>query len=127
MGTATDNSCLSCGACCAFYRASFYWAETDAATPEGVPVDMTEKVNDFRVAMRGTSGPQPRCLALLGFVGNKVSCSIYLRRPSVCRDFCASWENGQPHQRCDQARAAWSLTLLLPGQWDSPGDIPKAA
>ncbi len=23
----TEDACLSCGACCAFFRVSFYWAE----------------------------------------------------------------------------------------------------
>ena len=23
------NPCIECGACCAYYRASFYWAEAD--------------------------------------------------------------------------------------------------
>ena len=27
------NPCLSCGACCAFYRASFYWSEAAGVTP----------------------------------------------------------------------------------------------
>ena len=30
-----SNPCLSCGACCAFFRASFHWLETTSA-PDGV-------------------------------------------------------------------------------------------
>jgi len=126
------NPCLACGACCAFYRVSFYWGETDDVSPQGVPVALTEKINDFRVAMRRAptlagSGGHPRCLALRGFIGKRVSCSIYPCRASVCRDFAPAWENGQPNPRCDLARAAWNLAPLLPGQWDSPGNLPKAA
>jgi len=33
-----NNSCLSCGACCAHCRVSFYWAEADDVTRGGVPV-----------------------------------------------------------------------------------------
>ncbi|WP_374212354.1 YkgJ family cysteine cluster protein [Thiothrix subterranea] len=25
------NPCMTCGACCASFRVSFYWGETDAA------------------------------------------------------------------------------------------------
>ncbi len=123
----TENLCLACGACCAFFRVSFYWAETDAATPEGVPSELTEKMNDFRVAMLGSASSSPRCVALCGFIGRRAACSIYAKRSSVCRDFTPSWENGQINPRCDQARSAWGLTPLLPDQWYAPGDLPKAA
>ncbi len=123
----TRNPCLACGACCAFFRISFYWAETDLATPNGVPTELTEKVNDFRVMMLGSGGKRPRCAALLGIIGKRVSCSIYGQRSSVCRDFAPSWLNGQPNEQCDRARAVWGLTPLLPGEFDSPRDFPKAA
>lgn len=122
-----NNPCLACGACCAFYRASFYWAEIDAATPDGVPAELTEKISDFRVMMRGSGGSRPRCAALLGIIGKRVSCSIYERRASVCRDFSPSWLDGRTNEQCDHARAAWGLVPLLPGEFDSPRDFPKAA
>jgi hypothetical protein len=31
----SDNPCVSCGACCAHFRVSFYWAEADDA-PGGI-------------------------------------------------------------------------------------------
>ena len=97
------------------------------ATPDGVPSELTEKLNDFRVVMRGSQGSRPRCVALQGIVGGRVACGIYLRRASVCRDFIPSWYDGQTNERCDQARRAWGLAPLLPGSWDNPGDLPKAA
>ncbi|MFH7319693.1 YkgJ family cysteine cluster protein [Desulfurivibrio sp. D14AmB] len=123
----TNNPCLSCGACCAYYRASFYWAETDLITPNGVPVELTEKMNDFRELMRGSSGSRPRCVALLGIIGGRVSCESYERRASVCREFTPSWYHGCANQRCDDARLAWGVSPLLPGSWDNPGELPRAA
>ena len=121
------NPCLECGACCAFYRASFYWAESDLAQPSGVPSELTEKMNDFRLFMRGSNGSRPRCIALMGIIGKKVHCSIYNRRASVCQDFPPSWENNIHNERCDKARAAWGLLPLTPEIWHLPEDFPKAA
>jgi uncharacterized protein len=121
------NPCLSCGACCAFYRASFYWSEAAEFSPGGVPGEMTEKLNDFRLAMKGTGGTNPRCIALNGFIGRRVSCSIYERRASVCREFEPAWQNHAANPRCDKARAAWGLAPLNPESWIDPRNFPKAA
>jgi Fe-S-cluster containining protein len=120
------NPCLVCGACCAYYRASFYWAESDLFQPGGVPIGMTAKLNDFRLVMIGCNGSKPRCTALMGFIGKKVHCSIYEKRASVCREFPASWEHGVHNERCDRARAAWGLLPLTPEIWRQPEDFPKA-
>jgi Fe-S-cluster containining protein len=40
---APGNPCLSCGACCASFRVSFYWRETVAL---GLPEPMSKKVDD---------------------------------------------------------------------------------
>jgi len=121
------NPCLSCGACCAFYRASFYWGEGDDVTEGGVPVELTEKMDSFRRFMKGTGGNRPRCVALTGDIGKRVLCAIYERRASVCRDFSPSWLDGRPNGRCDEARAAWGLLPLTPDSWMSPGEFPSAA
>jgi hypothetical protein len=121
------NPCLDCGACCAFFRASFYWTESDLATPGGVPAELTEKLNDFRLVMLGSNGPAPRCIALQGGIGEKVSCAIYERRASVCRDFQPAWLNGEPNERCDRARSRWGLAPLTPETWHLPDDCPQAA
>ena len=96
-------------------------------TAGGVPADMTDKLNDFRLVMKGTNGPSPRCIALMGIIGKKVHCSIYEKRASACRDFDPSWQNGHPHERCDMARRAWGLPPLSPGIHHSPDHFPRAA
>jgi uncharacterized protein len=112
---------MTCGACCAFFRASFYWAEADDVTEGGVPVHLTRKLNHFRRAMIGMEGSAPRCTALEGTVGESVRCAIYGNRPSVCRDLEAAWANGRPNDRCDKARAAWGLPPLTPDDWEGSG------
>ena len=112
------NPCLTCGACCAFFRASFYWAEADDSTPGGVPVEMTRKLNEFRRSMIGMDGTKPRCISLQGEIGKEVFCSIHERRSSVCREFEPSWENGHYNERCDKARLAWGLEPLKALDWD---------
>lgn len=119
------NPCLQCGACCAYYRASFYWAESNDLG--GVPPDFTEKLNDFYMVIKGTHGPRPYCIALQGQIGIAVCCSIYERRASVCRNFVPSWENSIPNERCDKARAAWNLKPLTPDAWHLPEGFDKAA
>jgi hypothetical protein len=118
----SPNPCLGCGACCAFYRASFYWSEGDDAPGGTVPVACTEKMDDFRRAMIGTSGSTPRCVALLGTVGESVRCTIYDVRSSVCREFEPSWSGGVRNERCDRARAAWGLPPLESPALDEPDD-----
>lgn len=127
MGNDNFNPCLACGACCILYRASFYWAEADDVTENGVPVEMTRQLTPFRRCMLTTEPGGNRCVALMGIVGGGVSCSIYPQRSSVCREFPASWANGEPNERCDAARIMAGLPPILPHEWDSPGDYPKAA
>ncbi len=107
------NPCLTCGACCAYFRVSFYWGECDDAKEGGVPAGLTEKLNDFRAVMKGTNRPEPRCIALAGEIGKEVRCTIYERRPQVCRDIPFSWAEGLPEEKCDKSRAAWGLEKLF--------------
>jgi Fe-S-cluster containining protein len=106
------NPCMTCGACCAHYRVSFYWAEADESVGGAVPAPLTEKLNDFFSAMKGTNQKNPRCLALQGAVGSCVRCAIYEKRPSACRELSYSWENGVHNERCERARIAWGLPPL---------------
>jgi Fe-S-cluster containining protein len=123
----TVNPCLKCGACCAFFRASFYWTECDEVTPGGVPVDLTDKLNDFCLVMKGTNQPTPRCACLSGEIGRRVFCTIYAQRASICRDFDPSWIDGKQNVRCDKARMAWGLTPLTPESWQDTPILPRAA
>jgi Fe-S-cluster containining protein len=106
-----DNPCMSCGACCAFFRVSFYWAEGNDGGG-AVPVELTEPLTPFLCCMAGTNQKKPRCTALTGEVGRSVSCSIYADRPSPCREFPMSGEHGQANNACDHARAAFGLPPL---------------
>lgn len=109
----SDNPCLTCGACCAYFRASFYWAEIDEAGGT-VPTELTQQVSPFMRAMKGTFGEKPRCIALQGEIGKEVSCGIYRQRSSTCREFPVAWENGIANERCDKARVAHGLEPLSP-------------
>jgi uncharacterized protein len=119
------NPCLRCGACCAFFRCSFYWRECDDVTPGGVPAGMTEDLTPFRRAMRGTNDKTPYCAALAGTIGVSAACSIYERRPGTCRIFVPAWYNGDPNPDCDRARAAHGLPPLKPEDWRQPELRPR--
>ena len=129
-----QNPCHTCGACCAHYRVSFYWAETDPLQGGSVPVEETEPVDDFRRCMRGTNQRHPHCVELQGNVGGKVACGLYARRASPCREFGVHWYHSglyaapESLQRCNEARAAWGLPPLepqppLPHHAASPGRL----
>lgn len=48
----------------------------------------------------------------MGEIGQSVSCAIYLDRPSPCREFDQSGENGVRNEACDRARARYGLPPL---------------
>lgn len=110
-----SHPCLSCGACCVSYRVAFHWLETNG--PDAVPAELVGTVNPREVAMRGTDQPQPRCVALAGTPGAAVSCTIYARRPSPCRELAASFENGTPSDQCERARVRHGMAPLTPEDW----------
>jgi uncharacterized protein len=91
----TQQPCLNCGACCAAFRVSFYWAE---ASEQGLPDGSYQQVSAFLAAMKGTNSPSPRCCALIGDIGQDTTCSVYDSRPSPCREV-------QPgDEKCQKAR-----------------------
>ena len=98
-----SEPCLSCGACCAHFRVSFYWAESDAHPAGTVPHALTVPITPHLVAMRGTDTRCPRCVALRGEVGSAVSCTIYPQRSSPCREFSAGTD------ACNRAREKHGL------------------
>lgn len=107
-----DNPCLACGACCAFFRVSFYWTEADPSLGGTVLADLTDPMPPFRRAMKGTDQKEPRCIALHGKIGTEVCCSIYEHRPSVCCDFPISTPE-EINTLCDKARAYYGLKPLV--------------
>jgi Fe-S-cluster containining protein len=113
------NPCQTCGACCASFRVSFYWSE-GSADGGSVPVALTEALPPHRLCMNGTNAKAPRCIALRGAVGEKVSCGIYAQRSSTCREFRA---DGAADSACTRARAKHGLAPLaglLPGLLADP-------
>lgn len=107
-----DHPCQRCGACCAHYRVSFYWGEADPGLPDSVPIELTEPVSPYRIAMRGTLSRPVRCIALEGTVGESVSCLIYPRRASPCREVEPFDDLGRPDEKCLKARATHGLPPL---------------
>lgn len=124
MGSTTTqvpfvHPCLKCGACCAKFRVAFYWREGEPKeTDSPVPSNHFEELGAFLRVMKGTTGKHhKRCVALSGKIGEKVSCSIYANRPTPCRMFAASFENGKRNIRCDEARLAYGLKPLQRTDW----------
>ncbi|WP_353226270.1 YkgJ family cysteine cluster protein [Salinisphaera hydrothermalis] len=115
------HPCMTCGACCATYRVAFHWLEAEASPAgAGVPVELTERLDPHRLVMRGTRQAPTRCVALDAVIGRRACCTIYERRPSVCREVAASWEFGEASSQCDRARAAHGLAPLTPADWAPP-------
>jgi len=93
------NPCLSCGACCAYYRITLYADEVVA-----IPAEYIERLHSAVSCMKGTNNYPPRCAALRGEVGQQVSCAIYADRPSACREFNEYELDGTPNMRCFKLR-----------------------
>lgn len=118
MAQEAQHPCLNCGACCAYFRVSFYWQETQAGfEPWQVPITRTVPIGPLHLAMRGTDHTAVRCECLKGDLGSRVHCSIYDNRPSPCRKFKASFEDGEHNPRCDQARLSIGLKPLKPSDF----------
>ncbi|MCZ8074185.1 MAG: YkgJ family cysteine cluster protein [Paucibacter sp.] len=95
------SPCQACGACCASFRVSFYWAEAADLAPRWV-----EPLTPHLSCMAGTNRKSPRCEALAGELGREVACGIYAQRPSPCREVQAG------DDKCQRARAAHGLPPL---------------
>jgi Fe-S-cluster containining protein len=115
------HPCQSCGACCASYRVGFYRGEALEGEAGAVPDELVEPISAFRVAMRGTAHEPLRCVALDGVIGGACGCRIYALRPTPCREFQASWEDGVHQPRCDEARARHGLAPLNPADFAVDG------
>jgi len=117
--TLGDHPCLTCGACCASFRVSFYWREAEPDEhQDAVPALYWEDTTPTYRAMKGTSTKHhPKCMALRGRIGDRVSCAIYTQRPSTCRAFEASYEHGVHNEKCDRAREKHGLKPLTKSHW----------
>ena len=112
------HPCQKCGACCSAFRVSFHWSET-LEDSFNVPIELTVKVSPHLTAMKFNNQNSKRCSALIGNIGKSVSCKIYDNRPSPCRNFKASFEDGSQNLRCDEARATMGLLPLTLEDWKS--------
>lgn len=114
----SQNICLHCGACCAFFRVSFYWGEADQLVGGRVPPGLVEEETEFFSNMKGTNQRHPYCAALCGKIGQEVTCTIYENRPSPCDEFGIHYQNDiaivtpDDLERCNRARAGWDLPPL---------------
>jgi Fe-S-cluster containining protein len=120
-----QHPCLTCGACCAFFRVSFHWSEADPDLGGRVPLELTDSLRSHERVMRGTSQAQPNCVALDADIGRYSRCTIHDRRPSVCAAVPASWEFGAASAQCDKARQAHGLALLTANDWAGVGEAEK--
>lgn len=106
-----SNPCLNCGACCSAFRVSFDVSELQS---EGgcLPDSLADRETVYTARLRGTDYAQPRCIALVGRVGEAVRCGIYHERPSPCREFAPLAEIGVFATACNRARARHGLPPL---------------
>lgn len=120
MSSREDNPCLRCGACCASFRVDFAreeWAGGDddegAGTAGGrVPAGLADPIGPGTCRMRGTDHARPHCAALVGRIGEAVSCGIHEWRPSPCREFGLRAPLGIGDEACSAARRRHGLPPL---------------
>lgn len=125
MLPAALHPCQSCGACCASFRVQFYWREGEREHQPQVPPNTWEESHAeeahqpsvWRI-MRGTGNKHhPQCESLTGKIGVFASCKVYDARPTPCRAFKASYEDGSHQLRCDDARRRHGLRPLVKADW----------
>lgn len=114
------HPCLSCGACCAFFRVTFPLKESQPGGAWKVPASFIEPSGELGSMMGTTKKHQPCCQALTGVIGKNAHCSIYENRPTPCRNFAASYENGVRQKRCDEARQKHGLRPLNKDDFKTP-------
>jgi len=114
-GDDAANPCLSCGACCAHFRVSFYCGEVAGENGGMVPLDLVRPIGPLRVCMAGTEQGGGRCVALRGELGQPgIHCAIYAQRPTPCREFEVWQPDGSVNPDCQRLRARLGLPALAP-------------
>jgi Fe-S-cluster containining protein len=80
MNDDVSSICQSCGACCS-NNWNVYFPKND----NDIPTEMSEQTSLLGLSkMKSING---RCCALDGEVGKKVTCTIYDKRPQICKSF----------------------------------------
>jgi Fe-S-cluster containining protein len=74
------DDCQKCGACCAVQKV---WAEVTEEEAGRIGLPLLQRGDIEPYAMATVDG---RCIALEGKVLGNCSCTIYDKRPQVCRD-----------------------------------------
>ncbi len=105
-----NNPCFNCGVCCTHFRISFYCGEMDTQPLGFVPSELTSKINDVMVCMKGTEKGENRCVALQGNIGKgDIKCGIYDKRPTPCREFPVWMEDGSVNPKCNELRRKYGI------------------
>ncbi|WP_407177178.1 YkgJ family cysteine cluster protein [Bradyrhizobium sp. STM 3562] len=97
---ATDNPCVTCGACCAYSENWPRFSTEDDAALELIPKQLVNARGS------GMACENDRCAALTGRIGVATSCAIYAIRPDVCRT-CMPGD-----AECTMARRKFGLPAL---------------
>ena len=121
----TYSACRGCGACCVSFRVTLPRVELDSLPGGQVPTGLTESYTRTAACMREHPDSPGRCIALEGIVGQSVACSIYLLRPSACRDFAPLSAIGQGDEACDAARRRQGLPPLAGYNPPDPGSVAE--
>ncbi|MBK9322046.1 MAG: YkgJ family cysteine cluster protein [Bdellovibrionaceae bacterium] len=115
------HPCLGCGACCAHFRVAFYWRESEPDGVWKVPPEHVTELDSVHRCMKGTEVKHnPKCVGLTGRIGKNAHCTIYENRPTPCRTFIASYEDGKHNPRCDEARRSHGLLPLSRKDYENP-------
>lgn len=96
--------CQSCGACCKYFSIKF-----DQNNNNHVPKEHIIKISKNINAMKGTDKFKGSCSAFTGEIGKSCSCTIYEKRPSVCRAFPIWLKSGRQNPKCYKARVFHGL------------------
>jgi Fe-S-cluster containining protein len=130
----TNDECIKCGACCAYFFDEDLWEETgrrgvgmfiaDDEVSQIPPSTRRSLVVEHPVGcsfdrwLRGRKvGDRYQCKALDGEIGN-CKCSIYKNRPETCREFELGGE------KCLKARAALACQAR---KWRAKQKVNSAA
>lgn len=104
------NPCVSCGACCGYFRVSFYWAEAEDGGGT-VPLSLTEPLTPFLRCMQGTNSKSPAATRWTARSAKPCPARSTSIGPARA-EFDQSGENGLRNEACDRARERYGLPPL---------------
>ena len=122
VSAAMSNPCLACGACCAYFRASFHWSEAEPAAGGLTPPHLTTKLTAHHAVMRGTEQQPPRCIGFTArsartFAASFTPCGPRPAATSRLRGSTACITSGAtgpaPHMACRRCRRLQTVAELF--------------